>query len=97
MQIALVSLFETPAWWAERLYEPGSFALYTSRAKNVDEKRFTKTFGCYHCQPKSDNTETAQPSLNSDDHAKRRFTFDGLVSHVKERCVLTVCLLWNTR
>ena len=86
MQVALISMAAAHALWAEHPHDAGSFALYTSRADKAEEMRQTKTFGCRHCQHRNINPETAQPLRRIDDHMERRFTFNGLVSHAKEKC-----------
>ncbi|KAI0250638.1 hypothetical protein BJV78DRAFT_1217557 [Lactifluus subvellereus] len=92
MQVALVSMAEAHALWAEHPYDAGSFASYTSRTNKAEEMRQSKTFGCRHCQHRNVNPETAQPLRNTGDHVERRFAFNGLVSHAKEKCASSLFL-----
>jgi len=49
--------------------------------------RQTKTFGCHHCQEIFQILKPTRGhrSKNSGERVEKRFTFDGLVSHVKEK------------
>ena len=93
MQVALVSVAEAHALLAEHPYDAGSFASYTSRTKKAVEMRQTRTFGCRHCQHRNVNPEIVQPLREIEAHAERRFTFNGLVSHAKEKCASSLSLL----
>src|SRR6266404_6911614 len=90
MQLALASTTEAVALMAGYPYRAGSFELYTDSTDASDKMRQTKTFGCRHCQHKIvKSNKRAHYSQNASDLMQRRFTFDGLVSHAKEKCVLS--------
>lgn len=93
MQVALVSAEEAAALTAGHDYDAESFALYTAHTDNAKKMRQTKTFGCRHCQHEILKPTRARRSQNSGDRGERRFTFDGLVSHAKEKCVSSLPLL----
>lgn len=80
MELKLVTAADALAMMSGRQYAAGSFALYTAHTNKAKEMRQTKTFGCRHCQ------QVLFKPKNGD-HVDRLFTFDGLVSHVKEKCV----------
>jgi hypothetical protein len=66
-------------------YEAGSFAKYTARTKEAKEMRKMKVFGCRHCQHRSPEPTIARPARKSGHLWQKRFTFDGLISHTKEK------------
>ena len=78
MELKLVAAADALAMMSGRQYAAGSFALYT--AHKAKKMRQTKTFGCRHCQQ-----GIFKPKKG--DRVDMLFTFDGLVSHVKEKCV----------
>lgn len=82
MQVALVSADEAVALMAGHSYDAGSLALYTARKDKAKKMRQTKTFGCRHCQHEIPKSTRAPRSQNC---VERRFTFDALVSHAKEK------------
>ncbi|KAH9003475.1 hypothetical protein EDB86DRAFT_2826608 [Lactarius hatsudake] len=85
MEVALVSAAEAVAMTAGHQYDAGSFALYTARTDEANKIRQTKTFGCRHCPHEILKPTRARRSQKSGDGGERRFTFDGLVSHAKEK------------
>jgi hypothetical protein len=85
MQVGLISVAEYAALSAERLYDAGSLARYTAKTNQAKEIRQMEVFGCRHCEPRSPDKVIVPPSWNVDGHWRRRFTFDGLVSHAKEK------------
>lgn len=68
-------------------YEAGSLASYTARTDGAKKMRQTKTFGCRHCRHRPFKPKRAHRVKNTDANMERLFTFDGLVSHAKEKCV----------
>jgi hypothetical protein len=87
MQIAVVSADAAAIMMAGYKYDAGSFARYTSRTDTAKKIRQTKTFGCRHCKYATSKPTEARRSQKSGDRIETRFTFDGLVSHAKEKCV----------
>ncbi|KAH9051082.1 hypothetical protein EDB87DRAFT_1572314 [Lactarius vividus] len=87
MEVALLSTAEAVAMTAGHQYDAGSFASYTARTDEASKMRQTKTFGCRHCPHEILKPTKARRSQKSGDRGERRFTFDGLVSHAKEKCV----------
>ncbi|KAI9438669.1 hypothetical protein H4582DRAFT_190173 [Lactarius indigo] len=85
MEVALISTAEAVTLMAGHQYDAGSFALYTARTDGANKMRQTKTFGCRHCQPEILKPTRARRSQNRGDRVEKRFTFDGLVSHAKEK------------
>ncbi|KAI9458581.1 hypothetical protein BJY52DRAFT_1119536 [Lactarius psammicola] len=92
MQVALVSTAEAVALMAGHQYDTGSFAFYTARTDKANKMRQTKTFGCRHCQHEIPKPTRARRTQNSGDRVEKRFTFNGLVSHAKEKCVSSLFL-----
>ena len=60
--------------------------MYTAKTNEAKEMRQMKVFGCRHCQPGSPELANMPPPRKDDEHWRKRFTFDGLISHVKEKC-----------
>jgi hypothetical protein len=89
MRIKLVTTGDAVSLTGGHPYAAGSFALYTAHTAEAKKMRQTKTFGCYHCLPIFQVLKPARGhrSKNSGDRAERLFTFDGVVSHAKEKCV----------
>ncbi len=86
MQVGLVSVAEVLTLGIDQPYDAGSFAKYTTQTNEAKEMRQMKVFGCRHCQDRRPELAIAQPPRNDDNHRQRRFTFNGLVSHAKEKC-----------
>ncbi|KAH8987902.1 hypothetical protein EDB92DRAFT_1801144 [Lactarius akahatsu] len=82
-----LSTAEAVAMTAGHQYDAGSFALYTARTDEANRIGQTKTFGCRHCPHEILKSTRARRSQKSGDRGERRFTFNGLVSHAKEKCV----------
>jgi len=59
--------------------------MYTAKTNDAKEMGQMKVFGCRHCQHRSPELAIVPPR-KGDDHWRKRFTFDGLISHVKEKC-----------
>jgi hypothetical protein len=58
-----------------------------------------KVFGCRHCGPKSPepakDPTSVRPTQNSDGNREKRFTFDGLICHAKEKYGTKFLLPWT--
>jgi hypothetical protein len=87
MQVALISADEAVVLVAGHKYDAGSLAFYTARKDKAKKMRQTKTFGCRHCQHEISKPTRTPRSQSGGDRVKRRFTFDALVSHAKEKSV----------
>ncbi|KAI0296397.1 hypothetical protein BC826DRAFT_1004776, partial [Russula brevipes] len=85
MQVRLISRAEGFVLGINYPYEAGSFARYSARSKEAKEMAQMKVFGCRHCQRKATFSEIMRPSRNEDNHSSKRFTFNGLISHAKEK------------
>ncbi|KAI0261582.1 hypothetical protein BC834DRAFT_458879 [Gloeopeniophorella convolvens] len=80
MQVEVVSDAEQSFHYP---YTPG---LYASLMRHKNEKEaVTKAFGCRHCQHGTSNPPPSERSRNSVSHTQKRFTFNGLISHLKEK------------
>ncbi|KAI0301661.1 hypothetical protein B0F90DRAFT_1719078 [Multifurca ochricompacta] len=90
MKVTLIFRSETAIMTVDHLYEAGSFAWYSSRNNEAKEIRQTKTFACRHCRYRTLKPTPPRLSRTGDSHVQRWFTFNGLVSHAKERCALSI-------
>jgi hypothetical protein len=75
----------------EHPYVAGSIAKYTARTNDAKKMRQMKVFGCRHCQCRN-----SEPARNNDHVWRKRFTFNGLVSHAKEKWVPGILLRWTS-
>ncbi len=85
MQVELLSVADAVALGAKCPYDAGSFAKYTARTNEAKEMRQMKVFGCRHCQCRNSESAIARPAGNNGHIWQKRFTFNGLVSHAKEK------------
>jgi len=85
MQVELASTREVLAVLYKYPYDAGSVAKYTARTNKAKKMRQMKEFGCRHCQYRKPEPAIARPARNGGDSSQKRFTFDGLVSHAKEK------------
>ena len=95
MQVELISTADAVTLGAEHPYVAGSFARYTARTNDAKTMRPMKVFGCRHCQWRNSEPAIARPARNYDYLSRKRFTFDGLVSHAKEKWVPGILLQWT--
>lgn len=95
MQVELIPMANAATLGAEYPYDIGSFAKYTARTKKAKEMREMKVFGCRHCQCRNSEPAITLPGRDNDHLWWKRFTFDGLVSHAKEKWVLLINL-WTS-
>jgi hypothetical protein len=86
MQVVLPLMDDIAILNAEYPYHAGAIAMYTAKTNEAKEIRQMKVFGCRHCRPRSTELANVPPPRKGDDGWRKRFTFDGLVSHVKEKC-----------
>lgn len=84
MQVELASA-EARALVHKYPYDAGSVAKYTARTNKAKMMRQMKEFGCRHCQYTKPEPAITRPARNGGDPSQKRFTFDGLISHVKEK------------
>ena len=85
MTVQFISEAGEVALLGDNPYEAGSFAKYTARTKEAKEIRKMKVFGCRHCQHVNPELTTALRARKSGHLGQKRFTFDGLISHAKEK------------
>jgi hypothetical protein len=87
MQVELVSVAEADALGDKHPYDAGSFAKYSARTKEAKKMRQMKVFGCRHCQIENSEPAIARLARNRGRLQvwQKRFTFDGLISHAKEK------------
>ena len=85
MQVELAATLEVSAVLYKYPYDAGSLAKYTARTNKAKKMRQMKEFGCRHCQYSKPEPAIARPARNGGDPSQKRFTFDGLVSHAKEK------------
>ncbi|KAI9509039.1 hypothetical protein F5148DRAFT_1190821 [Russula earlei] len=78
MQIELLSPVEALNALFKHPYEEGAFAKYSVGPKKAKQM---KVFGCRHCP----DTRAEPTSRSSDAYQQKRFTFNGLISHAKEK------------
>jgi len=83
MKLELLSEDETLSLDRSCPYDEGSCAKL-SRNRS-DEAKQMKVFGCRHCQSTGVDQAITPPSRNSDARRQQRFTFNGLISHAKEK------------
>ena len=95
MQVGLLSTDDLTILSTEYPYHAGSITMYTAKTNQAKEMRQMKVFGCRHCQPRSPELAIVPPPRKDDDHWRKRFPFDGLVSHVKEKCDREFLLPWT--
>jgi hypothetical protein len=96
MQVELISMADAVTLGAKHPYVAGSFAKYTARTNEAKKIRQMKVFGCRHCQCRNSEPAIARPARNNDHLWRKRFTFNGLVSHTKEKWVSGILLLWTS-
>jgi len=96
MQVEFISPADAVTLCAEHPYVARSFAKYTARTNEAKKMRQMKAFGCRHCQCRNSEPEMARPARNNDHLWRKRFTFDGLVSHAKEKWVPGILSLWTS-
>ena len=97
MQIELIPIADAATLGAKHPYDIGSFAMYTARTDKAKEMREMKVFGCRHCQCRNSEPAIARPARNNDHLWRKRFTFNGLVSHAKEKWVPQIKLWTSTK
>ena len=85
MQVELAAKYTDTALLRKYPYDVGSFAKYTARTNKAKKMRQMKEFGCRHCQYGNPEPAIAQPARKGGHPSQKRFTFDGLVSHAKEK------------
>jgi hypothetical protein len=97
MQVELISMADAAnvILGTKHPYAAGSFAKYTARTNDAKKMRQMKVFGCRHCQCRNSESATARPARNNEHLSQKRFTFNGLVSHAKEKCVPGILLRWT--
>jgi len=83
MQFKLLSVDEARLLGLNFSYDEGSCIKY-NRDRSDKAKRM-KVFGCRHCQYRSSDQAITLLSRNSNARRQQRFTFNGLISHVKEK------------
>jgi len=84
MQLKRLSVDEALSLGLNRSYNERSLAKYSP--DRSDGAKQMKVFGCRHCQYTSlEETITPPQSRNGDAPRQRRFTFNGLISHAKEK------------
>jgi hypothetical protein len=96
MQVELISVDDAVTLGAKHPYVAGSFATYTARTNEAKVTREMKVFGCRHCQCRNSESTTTRPARNNDHLWQKRFTFNGLVSHTKEKWVRGNLLPWTS-
>ncbi|KAF8496548.1 hypothetical protein F5888DRAFT_1890115 [Russula emetica] len=84
MQVELISMADATLG-AKHPYVTGSSAKYTARTNKAKKLRQMKVFGCRHCQCRDSEPVITLPARNNDHLWGKRFTFNGLVSHAKEK------------
>lgn len=82
MQVEFISMADdmTRTSGTKHPYVAGSFARYTARTNDAKKMRQMKVFGCRHCQLRDWQYRNSEQVAIA-----RRFTFNGLVSHAKEK------------
>ena len=87
MQVELASKYTDTALLRKYPYDVGSFANYTAQTNKAKKMRQMNEFGCRHCQYRSPELAAlpARPTRKGGHPSQKRFTFDGLVSHAKEK------------
>jgi hypothetical protein len=96
MQVELISMADAVTLCAEHPYVARSIAKYTARSNEAKKMRQMKAFGCRHCQCRNSEPEIARPVRNNEHLWRKRFTFDGLVSHAKEKWVPGILPPWTS-
>ena len=98
MQVELISMTDAASviLGTKHPYAAGSFAKYTARTNDAKMMKQMKVFGCRHCQCRNPEPAIALPTLNNDHLSRKRFTFNGLVSHAKEKWVRGILLRWTS-
>jgi len=93
MQVELIPMADAVSFGPkDPAYVAGSFAKYTARTNDAEKMRQMKVFGCRHCQCRNSEPEIARPARNNDHLWRKRYTFNGLVSHAKEKWVPGILL-----
>ena len=82
MQVELTPVANAVTSGAKYPYIARSFAKYSARTNEAMKMREMKVFGCRHCQCRNSEPTISRPARNN---VQKRFTFDGLVSHAKEK------------
>jgi hypothetical protein len=95
MEIGLLSMDDFIILSVKYPYHAGSIAMSTAKTKTAKEMGQMKAFGCRHCQRRSPELAIVPPPRKGDDHLRKRFTFGGVVSHVKEKCDREFLLPWT--
>ena len=96
MQVELISMADAVALGAKHPYVAGSFAKYTALTNEMKKMRQMKVFGCRHCQCRNSDPAIARPARDNDHLWRKRFTFNGLISHAKEKWVLGILSSWTS-
>jgi hypothetical protein len=63
-------------------YHAGSLEVYIPKTNEANEMEM-KVFGCRHYQARSLESAVMSLSQKGDGHRRKRFIFNGLISHVK--------------
>lgn len=96
MQVELISMADAVTLGTKYMYIAGSFAMYTARTDGAKRVRQMKVFGCRHCQCGNSEPAIARPARDNDHLWRKRFTFNGLISHAKEKWVSWIVLPWTS-
>jgi hypothetical protein len=96
MRVELLSMDDAVTLAAKYPYVAGSFAKYTARTNEAKDMRQMRVFGCRHCQCRNSEPAITRPAQNSEHFWRKQFTFNGLVSHAKEKWVPGNLLPWTS-